>query len=446
MISEETFEHIAERIFGFSNADETEVILSATDGAITRFSNNVITQNVAQKNSVVTIRAITGKRAGRATTNKFDDDSLKAIVDAAQRMARCQKRDLELLPLIGSQSYRPVQTHVGETALMGPKERAVCIAFLAEGCRRKKFQAAGIFSNGEEAVGLANSKGVFAFQKLTGATFSATVTAGDGSGWAEGTDKDVNQIDVPRLSKTALEKAEKSQGPRDIKPGDYTVVLEPAAVAEFLLFMAWEAFGGLNFVEGRSCFSDRFGEKLFDEKITIVDDAYNPLNPGLAFDFEGLPRQPVVLVEKGTARGVVHDRITGQKAGMDSTGHALPQPNTMGPIPLNLVLSAGTSSLEEMIASTDKGILVTHFHYTNVIDPKKMVLTGMTRDGTFWIKHGEIAYPLKNLRFTESVLKALGRVELISRERVFTSAFFGGGFVVPAMKISQFTFSSTTEF
>jgi predicted Zn-dependent protease len=192
--------------------------------------------------------------------------------------------------------------------------------------------------------------------------------------------------------------------------------------------------------------SGRIGRRLLDERVTILDDVRHPGTIGIPFDFEGLPRKTVTLIEKGVARSVVYDRPTAAKEGVVSTGHALPQPNTSGPLPLNLVMQPGDATLEEMIASTEEGILVTHFHYTNLLDPIPLSVTGMTRDGTFRVRNGKVRHPLKNLRFTESVVEAFGRIEAIGREAIYTHAFWGGGTVCPPVKIRGFNFSSETRF
>jgi PmbA protein len=295
-------------------------------------------------------------------------------------------------------------------------------------------------------VALGNSQGLFAFHQDTKAIFSATVEVEGVSGWAEDVKRDVTQIEADYVIQTAIKKALDARKPVAIKPGEYPVVLESAAVTDFLMFMVYEGFGGLNFLEGRSFMSGKLGQKVMGDNVTIVDDAYSPANPGMSFDFEGTPRQKLVLIDKGLANAVTHDRLTAVKAGASSTGHSLPQPNSTGPLPLNVMLEPGDSSLEEMINSTGMGILVTHFHYTNVQDPVKLMLTGMTRDGTFLIENGKVTKPLRNLRFTDSAVQVFNRIEMISQDRRTAQGFFAGAFVVPALKISGFNFSSVSEF
>jgi len=308
------------------------------------------------------------------------------------------------------------------------------------------LQGAGIFSAGYGGGATANSKGVWAYHKSSAAHFSISAMSSDSSGWAQECDPDVTRLDLDRATRTALDKALLGRNPGEIEPGEWTVILEPDAVADFTLFLAWEAFNGKAFIEGRSPFSGKIGQKVVGENITIVDDAFHPMTPGRPFDFEGTPRQRVPLIVNGVFQGTVHDRTTGPKAGLASTGHAMPQPDSNGPMPLNLVYSPGESSLEEMIASTDRGLLVTRLHYCNLVDPMKPSITGMTRDGLFLIERGRLVKGVKNMRFTESIAAILSNVEAMSKQLYKTETFWGGGgTVVPAMKVNGWHFTSKTE-
>jgi PmbA protein len=446
MIDENAAKEISQKVIGLSTADETEVMISGGPSSLTRYSGNAITQNVSSNTISIVVRVTKDRKLGKAVTNKLDDESLKKAVNGALEITRFQKPMSDDMPMPGPQEYKLLHSYIPETEAMGPAPRAKTIGQVVTVARDQGLEAAGVFSNGASMLSLANSNGLFAYHLSSASEFSVTMASENSSGWAEASSKDINALDCRALGHRSLVKAMESRNPQKINPGEYTVILEHAASSDFLLFLSWEAFGGLGFLEGRSFLSGRLGDKVFGDNITIRDNAYNPLSSGLPFDFEGMPRQEVTLIENGIAKAVVHDRETAQKAGVASTGHALPKPNTNGPLPLHLEMDGGKSSLEEMISSTDRGILVTHFHYTNVIDPMKMILTGMTRDGTFLIEHGEVVGPVVNLRFTESVIKALNNVELISEDRIFASPFFGGGTVVPALKINHFNFSSVTEF
>ncbi len=446
MLDRDQAEELVKRALSFSDADETEVILSHGEENLTRFSNNIITQNVARDTDGLAVKVHLGKKVGRAGTNRFDDESLKRAIANAKLAASQAKENSDLLALRGQGIFQETPAYCQNTADFGPEERADAIARFVAAVKKERAEAAGIFSSGGEAVAMGNSRGLFAFHRETKAVFSGTVEVDGASGWAEEVQLDVSKLDVSAVIDTAIRKALQARNPIALEPGPYDVVLEPAAVTDFLMFMTFEGFGGLNFIEGRSFMSGKIGQKVMGENVTIVDDAYSKLSPGLPFDFEGSPRQRVVLIEKGVARAPVHDRITAAKVGTQTTGHSLPQPNSSGPFPLNVALQGGNSSLAEMIESTPKGILVTHFHYSNVLDPIKLTLTGMTRDGTLLIENGKITKPIRNMRFTESVVEAFNRIKLISKDRITAHAFFGGAFVVPAVKMAKFTFSSVSEF
>ncbi len=438
---------ICERALSFASADEAEVMLQGGSSALTRFANNRIEQNVNETGYGISVRTVFGKKVGRASTNSFDGESLRKAVESAELIAKFQKDDEELLPLPGPQEYREIENFVEATAKFSPTDRAEAIADLVNRCRSEgNLTTAGIFSNESMCIALANSKGLFAYDRMTSAVFSATVMTDDSAGWAEDNNKDVGAIDIKGVADTAVDKAVKSREPVTVEPGEYTVILEPAAAGNLLIFLGWLAFGALACQEGRSFLSGKLGKKVFGDNITLVDDVYDKLSGGLPFDFEGMPRERVVLIENGISKAVVHDRKTAKKEGVQTTGHGLPVPNTSGPIPLNIVMQTGDASVEEMISSTKKGILVTQFHYTNTVNPMKLTVTGMTRNGTFLIEDGKVTKAVRNMRMTESLEKVLGNVEMIGKDAVKRSGFFGGGLVVPALKVNNFTFSSGTDF
>ena len=450
MIDESHFRKISERIMELSGdhwkGSSAEVLLCDHREGLTRFGNNAVSQHIDTHNHELTIRVSKGGRQGCASCNRLDPASLKQTVEKAVQIALIQKEDPALLPLAGPQSYRFIKGYVPRTAKVRPDEKVDRIRSAVTLCRKKKTKAAGIFSHNRERIGLANSNGLFAYHAQTKASFGITVMADDSSGWAEFTHPDISAIHTDDLTAVALDKALAGRRPKSLSPGPYDVILEPAAVAELLLFMAWEGFGALPYQEGRSFVSGKLGKKILSDQVTITDDAYHARTIGLHFDYEGMPRRQVVLVDRGVAREVVHDRKTAKTEGLESTGHALPQPNTIGPMPLNLCLQGGNSSLEEMIAGMEHGLLITHFHYTNILDPVTLRITGMTRDGVFLVEKGKIKHPVKNLRFTESVVEAFNRIDALGREMRYAHAFWGGGIVAPAAKIRGFNFSSATEF
>lgn len=446
MITEKRARKICESVFQAVPRGEVEVLLQDETSSLTRFAENQIHQNVSQSSMEVSVRVQLGKRVGRASTNRLDEDSLGRCAERALTFARLQPEDPSLLSMPGPQTYRKVSAFAKGTAQLSPEERADAVAGAVRLCKSKKLKAAGKYESGSSVLALANSKGLFATHRATESCFDITAMAGDSAGWASAANKDMRCYEPKVLTERAVGKALRSRKPVAVPPGPYTVVLEPAAVTDFLMFMALYGFGGLAYLEGRSFTSGKMGRKILGENVTIVDDAYAEGTNGIPFDFEGMPRQRVPLIDRGVVAGVVHDRQTARRAGTKTTGHALPQPNSYGPIPLNPCFGPGELSLEEMISDTKRGLLVTHFHYTNIIDPMRMILTGMTRDGTFLIENGKIRRPVQNMRFTQSVIEALNSVRAISRDRESAPAFWGSTMLVPAMQIDGFTFSSGTEF
>jgi predicted Zn-dependent protease len=295
-----------------------------------------------------------------------------------------------------------------------------------------------------------NSLGVEAYQKFSDLFLHLIVENEKSSGYASFVARDPDQLDIESLTQEAISKTSREE-PIQLEPGEYEVILEPYAVSELLSFLGYLGFHALSVQEGRSFFSNRFGEKMVDEKVTIYDDGLDPEGLQVPFDFEGIPKKRVTFFDRGVATEVTYDSFTAGREGKDSTGHGLIAPNTAGPIPINLFMRGGESSLKEMIQSVRRGIYVTRFHYTNVVEPMKAVITGMTRDGTFLIEEGEIKRPIKNLRFTESIMRALSQVTAISKDRricsegTVYSRRFVTGTVVPAIKIDGFNFSGVSS-
>ena len=315
--------------------------------------------------------------------------------------------------------------------------------------KEKGCKASGAFSNGEVELAVVNSLGVEAYQKFSDLFLHLIVENEKSTGYAGFVARNPDQLDVDSFAQEAIRKTSR-EDPIQVEPGEYEVILEPYAVTELLSFLGYLGFHALAVQEGRSFFSNRFGEKMVDEKVTIYDEGLGPEGLQVPFDFEGIPKKKVTFFDRGVAKEVTYDSFTAGREGRDSTGHGLIAPNTAGPIPLNLFMKSGESSLGEMIQSVRRGIYVTRFHYTNVVEPMKAVITGMTRDGTFLIEGGEMTRPVKNLRFTESILKALSQVSAISKDRKICSEGtvysrrFVTGTVVPAVKIDGFNFSGVS--
>ncbi len=446
MLGETRIKEIAERILALSTADQTEVVILGEENQLTRFANSYIHQNVAENNAQIRVRAVVGKKIGVATTNDLSDGALSQVVESAIGAAKLQRENPDFLSLPSPQPIPQVEGFVEATALFSPQERAEAAGIVCRQAQKKGLNASGAFTTAREEIAVANSLGVFAYYPTTLADLEIVIMADSGSGYAHATSVDVTQIDAQALGQEAIEKALRSRDPIEIEPGDYTVILEEHAVEEILFHLTDLGCGALAVQEKRSFMTDRFGEKIVGRNISLWDDGLDPQGLPMPFDYEGVSKRKVNFIREGIATSVVYDTYTAGREGKESTGHALPAPNSYGPFSMNRFLAPGEATKEEMLASTERGIWVTRFHYMNPIHPLKTIITGMTRDGTFLIEKGEITRPIKNLRFTQSILEALSSVEMIGKERkLLLSTHLGCGYV-PALKIDGFTFTGVTEF
>jgi PmbA protein len=432
-----------------SSADQTEAVFLTEDSSLTRFADSTIHQHVAERNQTLILRVVLGKRIGVVTTNMLQPSSVRDIIPKAISLAKVQRPNEEFVSLPGPKPIPEIDTFSINIDHLTPSSKVNMIKNVFSLAKRKGLRASGAFSNGEVELAVANSLGVEAYQKYSDLFFHLIIKNGESTGYASFVSRDPDQLNIESVTDEAIGKASKGE-PIQIEPGEYEVILEPYAVNELLSFLGYLGFHALAVQEGRSFFCNEFGKKMVDEKVTIYDDGLDPEGLQVSFDFEGVPKKKVTFFEKGVVREVTHDSFTAGREGKGSTGHGLIAPNTAGPIPINLFMKEGDSSLEAMIRSIRKGIYVTRFHYTNVVEPMKAVITGMTRDGTFLIEEGEIKRPIKNLRFTESILKALSRVSAISKDRrvcsegTVYSRRFVTGTVVPAIKVDGFNFSGVS--
>jgi predicted Zn-dependent protease len=456
---------IFHRINKLSSADETEVLFSGGSFALTRFANNTIHQNVADENHVVSVRTAFGGRTARASTNKFDDDGLRRVVESSEALARVQHPDPDLLPMpdsreaAGSADKCAAQfpsRHFAETAAITPQLRAGGVKRIVDIAQKHKLTTAGIFSSSESVEGIFNSRGLSSWHTQTLAEISITMQGANSSGWQKANSPDITNLDPLSLAETAAKKALDSARPGEIPPGKYTVILEPSAALDIVGFMFWD-YSGMAILDQRSFLTGRIGSQLFGENITVWDDVTHPLQTGSPFDGEGMRRLRVPLVENGVVKRVVYARATAErmkrsehkdKAGpIEPTGHGFPLPNEMGEMPLNIVFAApqDPQTLSEMIASTERGVLVTRLWYIREVDPYEKMLTGMTRDGTLLVENGQVRQGVRNLRFNESLIHMLSNVEAMSVPlRSCGEESFD--MVVPAMKIRDFNFTEVTKF
>jgi predicted Zn-dependent protease len=448
MLGPEQIKETTDAILARSTADQTEVVIVANESYLTRFANSTIHQNVAETDAEVHIRLVLGKRIGVATTNNLNQEALDQTLEKALAIARLQPENPDFRSLPDPQPIPEAPAPNQSTARCTPEQRARGAGTICLLAREAGLNASGALTTKVFELGVANSLGTFAHSATAYADINTVTMSETSAGYASTMTLDYESLDFEALGREAVEKCLRCQNPRALEPGEYTVILEPYAVQDFVMMMAYTGFGAVAFQEGRSFLCDKLGQEIVDPRISIWDDGLSLEGIPQPFDFEGVPKQRVDLIEEGVARGVVYDSYrAGKEQGQASTGHALPPGLTMGPLPLNAFFGTGDATVKEMIASTERGIYVTRFHYTRPVEPSKVVITGMTRDGTFLVENGRIAYPIKNLRFTQSYLEALNYVEMVGKEsRILSgwSALFRS--TVPALKLGKFNFTGATEF
>jgi len=461
MLDQTQAQEIFDKIRKYASVEEIEVIFSSTDYSLTRFANNTIHQNVSELNESASIRVAFDGKTARASTNRFDDESLKRAVQAAETMAKVQESDPDHLPMAqaaeGKSSGGDVPSRwFGSTAAITPADRADAVGRIVAVAKKNKLVTAGIYSSSSFAETIINSNGLAANHRQTSAEVSITMLADDSSGWQKANSPDVANLDPVRLGEIAAEKAARSRKPQELPPGKYTVILEPAAVLDVVGFMFWD-FGGLAILDQRSFLNNRIGTKLFGDNITIIDDVAHPLQSNAPFDGEGVRRARVPLVENGVIKRLVYARSTAEKmrkseyadkvGEIAATGHGFPLPNEMGEMPSNIVFitPGGEQTVEQMISGTERGILITRLWYIREVDPYQKILTGMTRDGTFVVENGQVKAGIRNFRFNQSLIEMLSHVEAMGKP-VRASGEESFDMVVPAMKVSGFNFTEVTKF
>jgi len=423
---------------------DVEALFGAHCGALTRFANNTIHQNVAEQDRWISIRVALDQRTARATTNRLDPNSVRGAVEQALALARSAAPNSDLLPLNENSLIAETKRFDAATAAATPEHRGRAVAEAIRIVESAGQTAAGIYSTGQSIEAIFNSRGVSAWHAETMAQFSITAMAGDSSGWAKASAVSHAAIDPVALARGASEKARLSSDPQEIAPGRYTVILEPAAVLD-LVGQMFGDFSATSVSDSRSFLTDRLGTKLFGDNIHIWDDVAHPLQAGVPFDGEGVPRRKLTLVDAGVPRELAYSRSSAHRAGVEPTGHGFPLPNEVGEAPLNIVIAGGSTSVDQMIASTDRGILVTRLWYIREVEPYDKIMTGMTRDGTFLIEDGRLSCGLRNFRFNQGIIELLNNVEALS-PAVRASGEEAFDMVVPAMKVRNFSFTEVTRF
>ena len=442
LMSREAARALSDRVLKMSAAEQTRVTIVSSQNGNTRFADGSITTSGEADNMSVTVTATIGRRRASATTNILEDASLKRTVDQAVELARLAPEDPELMPELGPQTYSNISAFVERTANLDAETRSTAVRRAIEAANSAGKAAGQIFTAGfldynAAALAVATSAGLFAYHRTTSANFSVTARTpdGTGSGWAGAGARDWHAFDSAAIGRVAAQKAVASRNPGTIEPGHYTAVLEPQAVNDLVPLLGG-ALNARNADEGRSAFSKagggtRIGENVADPRVTLYSDPADPALLGQPFDNEGLPIKRIVWIEKGVLRNLAYTRFWAQKQGKQPTG----APQAGG-----LALTGGTKTTEQLIAGCERGILVTHFFYIRSLEPRTVLQTGLTRDGTFLIEKGKITKSLKNFRWNESPLLMLNRLEDIGRSEP-TDA----GRLMPALRIKNFDFTSSSD-
>jgi predicted Zn-dependent protease len=442
LLTREQAKTLADRVLAMSTAEQTRVLIVSASSGNTRFADGSITTSGSVTDTTMTVTVAFGKRQASSSTNVLDETALKRTVDLAMQLARLSPEDPELLPELGPQTYQTVNAFVDSTADLDPEARASAVrrtmtAATAAGKPAGQIFTAGFLHATARATAVATSNGLFAYHRTTDADYSVTARTpdGTGSGWAHAGARDWRAIDAAAIGRIAAQKAVASRNPQTIEPGLYTAVLEPHAVNDLIPLLG-NALVARNADEGRSPFSkpdggNRIGEKVADERVSLYSDPMDPRLLGAPFDNQGLPIGRTVWIEKGILKSLAYSRFWAQKQGVRPHGNALAG---------GLALTGGTKSTEEIIAGCARGILVTHFFYIRALDPRTVLQTGLTRDGTFLIENGTITRALKNFRWNESPLLMLNRLEDIGRAEAVEA-----GRLMPALRVRDFNFTSLSD-
>lgn len=429
-----------------AGADGVEVVVTRSAGGLARFANSELSQHVDTEVINVNVRVVAaGGRVGVVSRTTDDPAEVARAAEDALAIARLAPADPDfpgLAPPAAADGTAPDQATMATT----PADRAAAVRALLDQIPGD-VAAAGAYETGVEELGVFTSAGQQVSATLTHAALNTVLSGPTSSGYAESGGRSVADIDPAALGRRALDKVHAGVDPIELDPGVWPVVLEPAATGTLVQFLAMLGFSGRAYEEGLAFTVGRLGEAALHPSVTIVDDATSPDTVGFPFDYEGTPKQRVELVADGVLGSLVHDRATGARAGTGSTGHGLPAPNTYGPLPLNPLMAPGDGgSVEDLVAGCERGLAITRFHYTNIVQPRETVLTGMTRDGTYLVENGRITRAVRNLRFTQSILEALATVDAVSSETGYASELFFGGSRCPALRLPAFAFTSTTTF
>jgi predicted Zn-dependent protease len=441
LLTQDEARTLMQKVLSFSKADECQVSLNGRMGGNIRYALNSVSTSGSLNQMSLGIGSVYGRKLGTTTINEYDDASLEKAVRRSEELSRLAPENPEYMPFLGPQTYdTPAKTYIPETAAINSKLRADLVQQSLQVSRDNKLAAAGFLENSTTFFALMNSRGLFAYTTNTAVNFSVTLRTedGTGSGYAARGYNDISKLDVLATSKTAAWKASRSKGAKALEPGKYTVILEPAA-GIVLLENLYGALDARSADEGRSFLSmpggkSRLGEKLVDERVNIYSDPHNEELPTYYYNFEGQPQKKISWIEKGVVKNLFYSRYWAKQKGVTS----MPQPD-------GVIMDGGTASTEDLIKSTEKGILVTRLWYIRAVDPQTLLYTGLTRDGTFYIENGEIKFPIKNFRFNESPVIMLNNLETLGKPERTISGESSNSALIPPMKIRDFTFTSLSD-
>jgi len=434
-------------------ADEIEVTITGNDIATSRFACNGMTQNQCPERISVSVLVRKDGRQARQETEDYSAEGIRQVVDGALAAAALMEPEENLLPMPGAALVDELARRAGakalrryhsKTALMSASDRADCVRAMIDVGKKHGLTASGVYATGSWFVAIGNSLGVFQYHHESSAECSVTMEGPTSSGWDKAHATDARDFDPVQVAQNAAQTCLRGANPTELQPGHYTVVLAPSAVLD-LVSSLWGDFGGTSVIDQLSSLTGKVGTKLFGDNITVIDDVYHRLQAGAPFDGEGLPRTRVTLIDRGVVTGLVHSRTSAAKLGVCPTGHSLQQPSSAGEAASNVVISGGTTSIEDMVKRVKKGVYVTRVWYIRTVDPETVLLTGMTRDGTFLILDGAIAGPVKNFRFNVSMHELLRNVLAIG-PAVRAAGEEGGPEVVPALLVANFNFTEVTKF
>jgi len=441
MLNQDESKRITDKVLALSKADEATVAIGGSRTGNIRYARNAVSTAGLVEDTQLVVSVAFGNKQGTASINEFDDKSLEKVVRRAEDLARLAPENPEFMPTPEKTPFKASQTFSAKTDAIDPEFRAQVAAYSIEACKKNKLVAAGFFTDQSSFETIANSKGVFGHQQRTGVDFTCTVRTEDGrgSGWVRRDANDVAKFDARAAADVAIEKALRSADAKALEPGRYTVILEPAASADLMAYMFF-GFDARSADEGRSFLAkkggaNRMGDKLFDQQVNIWTDPWDTDVPVMPWDGESLlPREKMDLIKDGKVANMIYSRFWAKKQGKRATA-----------MPGNIIMAGGGKSTEELIASTKKGVLVTRTWYIRMVDPQSVLLTGLTRDGTFYIENGKIKHPIKNFRFNESPVTMLNNIDELGKAEVLAGDESPFQLLVPAMRVRDFNFTSLSD-